>query len=333
MRKYLTKERVFVIVGLIVLMLGLTSCSGDANKYLKPIQSFGDETGILKILVWPIAWLMYQIGRIFPSGQYAWGLLFTTIIIRTLAWPIYAKSNDMSLKMAVAQPEIQKVQAKYANRQDPQSKQRMQQELMTIYKKHKINFLGCLTPILQMPIFIAMYNVVSRIRYTSFTPMDANGVATGETIFAKFALSNTNFLGIKDCLSYGVYTSGGGGNMGNQAATWSGAFWVGIILSIIVGGSMWLLNFLAQRKPKYQKNTYQHNANANQQQNQMGSTMKFMSYFMIVMMVLASLGNNGLALYWVIGNLYSIAQNFINRYLNEKKYYKLKKEHSIDNLI
>ena len=39
MRKYLTKERVFVIVGLIVLMLGLTSCSGDANKYLKPIQS------------------------------------------------------------------------------------------------------------------------------------------------------------------------------------------------------------------------------------------------------------------------------------------------------
>ena len=143
----------------------------------------------------------------------------------------------------------------------------------------------------------------------------------------------TNFLGIKDCLSFGVYTSGGGGNMGTQAATWSAPFWVGIILAAIVGGSMWLLNFLAQRKPRYQKNTYQYNQNNNQQQNQMGSTMKVMNYFMIVMMVLASLGNNGLALYWVIGNLYSIGQNFINRYLNEKKYYRLKKEHSIDNLI
>ena len=39
MRKYLTKDRVFVIVGLLVLVLGLTSCSGDANKYLMPILS------------------------------------------------------------------------------------------------------------------------------------------------------------------------------------------------------------------------------------------------------------------------------------------------------
>ena len=54
---------------------------------------------------------------------------------------------------------------------------------------------------------------------------------------------------------------------------------------------------------------------------------------MILMMVLASLSNNGLALYWVIGNVYSIGQNFLNRYLNEKKYYKLKQQNSVDNLI
>lgn len=330
MRKYLTKDRVFLMIGLLVLILGLTSCSGDADKYLIPIQSFKNETGILKILVWPIAWLMYQIGRIFPSGNYAWGLLFTTIIIRTLAWPIYAKSNDMSLKMAVAQPEIAKVQAKYANRQDPQSKQRMQQELMAVYKKHKINFLGCFTPLLQMPIFMAMYNVVSRIRYSSYTPA-AEG---SETIYALFSLDNTNFLGIKDCLSYGVTTSGGPtAGQGLSAGLWSAPFFVGIILSILVGGTMWLLNYLAQRKPRYQKNTYTHNNNGNQQQNQMGSTMKIMNYFMILMMVLASLSNNGLALYWVIGNVYSIGQNFLNRYLNEKKYYKLKQQNSVDNLI
>ena len=51
------------------------------------------------------------------------------------------------------------------------------------------------------------------------------------------------------------------------------------------------------------------------------------------MMVTAALSNNGLALYWVFGNIYSIIQGFINRYLNEKKYYKMKQEDSVDNLI
>ena len=39
----------------------------------------------------------------------------------------------------------------------------MQQELMAVYKKHKISMWGCFTPFLQMPIFMAMYNVVQRI--------------------------------------------------------------------------------------------------------------------------------------------------------------------------
>ena len=51
------------------------------------------------------------------------------------------------------------------------------------------------------------------------------------------------------------------------------------------------------------------------------------------MMVVAALSNNGLALYWVVGNVYSIGQGFVNRYLNEKKYYKMQKENTIDNLI
>ena len=121
------------------------------------------------------------------------------------------------------------------------------------------------------------------------------------------------------------------GSTGDAAPAWSASFIVGILLAIIVGGTLWLLNHFAQKKPSYMKNTYTHNNN--QQANQMNSTMKFMNYFMIFMMVTAALSNNGLALYWVFGNIYSIIQGFINRHLNEKKYYKMKKENTIDNLI
>ena len=313
MKKYLTKEKVMLIIGLCVLIFGLTSCNDTSHNNL-PLDDFDMNEGILTLLVWPIGWIMHLIGSIFPegSGQFALGLFFTTIIVRTIAWPIYAKTNDMSLKMAVAQPEINRLQEKYANRKDPQAQQRMQQEMMAIYKKHKISFTGCFAPFIQMPIFMAMYNVVTRI-----------SIAGGA-----LSLTDASLFGITGCLSVGV--TGGNGNEG--AAVGSPAFIVGIILAALVGVTMWLLNHFAQKKPSYQKNTYQHNSN-NQQANQMASTMKFMNVFMIVMMVMASLSNNGLALYWVFGNIYSIIQGFINRYLNEKKYYKMKQENTVDNLI
>lgn len=253
---------------------------------------------------------MHLIGSIFPSAQFAWGLLFTTIIVRTIAWPIYAKTNDMSLKMTVAQPEMTRIQAKYANRKDPQSQQRMQQEMMAVYKKYGINFLGCFAPFIQMPIFMAMYSVVRRI-----------AVAGGA-----LSLTDTSFFGIENCLNLGVM-----GAEGQVAAPGSASFIVGIVLAILVGGTMLLLNHFAQKKPSYAKNTHTHNNN--QQADQMQSTMKIMNFFMVFMMVFAALSNNGLALYWVFGNIYSIIQGFINRHLNEKKYYKMKKENTIDNLI
>ena len=313
MKKYLSKERVLLIFTVCILLLSLVSCR-SADNYSLPLNEWSEENFFGKILTWPIAWVMHLIGSIFPSGQFAWGILFTTIIVRTIAWPIYAKSNDMSLKMAVAQPDIQRVQMKYANRKDPQSQQRMQQELMAVYKKHKINFLGCFMPFVQMPIFMAMYEVVRRMP-----------VVTETITNPKLALTDASFLGIENCLNIGVY-----GSTGETAALWSAPFWVGIALAALVGGTMWLLNYFSQKKPSYQKNTSTHNQ---QPANDMAKSMKIMQYFMIVMMVVASLSNNGLALYWVVGNIYSIGQGFVNRFLNEKKYYKMKQENSIDNLI
>lgn len=42
------------------------------------------------------------------GDSYFWGIIFTTIIVRTIAWPIYAKQNSTSLKMTLIQPEMEK---------------------------------------------------------------------------------------------------------------------------------------------------------------------------------------------------------------------------------
>jgi len=456
-----TKRIILVIIVICFSLLLLTSCSSSTADTTQPLNSFREEKGILKPLVYVIALFMHWVSTWFSSGAFAWAILITTIVLRTLAWPIYAKTNDMSVKMAVAQPEMERLQAKYANRKDPQSQQRMQQEMMAIYKKHKISIFGCLMPFLQMPLFLAMYSVVTRAplapvysdlglivtttdaataevynfnetetnKYTiqlsdgsylelasyngsasiqtsttsnatwsvesyggnkylvqayeqkkyalyvddantnisivettsinentnyyrvivgtltngNFTEATTYGAgmvlayqkgsedyvfSTKETTRqgyvlkdAKLRIADDSFFGIDDCLNVGVI---------NNPNKWkSGSFWVGIFLALTVGGTMFLLNVISQRTPKYVKKKPNPNG---KQANQMGSTMKILNYVMILMMVFMSLQNNALAFYWVVGNIYSLGQTLLGRKLNEVRYYKLQKD-SVDNLI
>jgi len=243
------------------------------------------------ILVIPVAFIMQFFAGLF-GNSFAVGIIITTFIIRTIAWPIYAKSNDMTMKMALAQPDLQRIQQKYATRKDPQSQQMMQMETMQIYKKYKINVFGCLMPFLQMPIFIAMFRVVRRITLEG-------GMYTEQ-------VSNTNFLGIDLAL-------------GSQ-----GIFSVSALLAVIVGGTMFLLQKISQKKPSYAKNTGAQNKNSQQAQTQ--QTMKMVSYFMVLMMASFAYSSNAMALYWIIGNAYSIGQTLINRRLNEKKHEQLKQK-------
>lgn len=266
--------------------------SQDLEVYVsggeRPISN-KDATFFDWILVIPVAFLMNFFASLF-GNNFAVGILLTTIVVRTLAWPIYAKSNDMSIKMNLAQPDMARVQSKYATRKDPQSQQMMQMEMMQIYKKHGINVFGCLMPFLQMPIFIAMYGVVRRI--TLAGGMYVSGV------------TNTNFLGINLA-------------NGNDGI-------IGMVLAGIVGGTMFLLQQISMKKPAYAKNTGRQNLNPQAQQTE--KTMKYVSYFMVIMMAFASYSSNALALYWIFGNIYSLGQTLVNRKLNEQKHEKLRQK-------
>ena len=243
------------------------------------------------VLVIPIATIL----QFFSFGNsFAWGILFATIIVRTLAWPIYAKSNALSMKMALAQPELQRLNEKYATRKDPASMQKKQMEMMKINKKYGVNYLGCLMPLLQTPIFIAMYQVVSRIT-----------VEGG--MYADKVSHKTMLWGLIDLTS------------GSDIASY--------FLAAIVGITMYLLNRISSKRPGYAKQTGTQNKSPEALQQE--KTMKMVNYVMIFAMVMGAFANNALAFYWIVGNIFSIGQTLITRKLAEIKYNKEKNKVSI----
>ena len=314
-KNWLKITAIFLVV---FLMLGLTSCRTSADYwYAKVYTNWGAEFQFqnfwdgfwgwpVSILSYPFAWLCSNIGKSL-GNSYIWGIIFTTIIIRTVAWPIYSRQNSVSVKMQVMQPELDKLQKKYAFRKDEASQQMMRQEMMKLYKKYKFNPLGCMfTMFLQFPIFVAMYEVVRRINLTQIVD-SGNGVLVES--FGKFALADTKLFGFFELNGTSVTS----GEMKDRILC--------VVIALLYAGITFLSQKLAQRKPSYVKKTT-YNPKGNDQARQ----MRIMNIVMIVMFFFIALSSTALGIYWLIGAIYQIFQSYIGRKMNERAYYKMKKE-------
>ena len=98
------RNKYILIASVLLAALFLTGCS-TANKdgSYNPIEGFNSA---IDLLVWPMAGLMWGIGKTVAFGNYGVVIILATIIVRTCAWPIYAKTNDMSLKMQWLQNKL-----------------------------------------------------------------------------------------------------------------------------------------------------------------------------------------------------------------------------------
>jgi len=182
-------KKLQLLVLTLVLVIMLSGCS--SNTYTSPVGAPGGW-GWLQWTVEQISNLTYWVSN-FGGGYYFVGLIIVTLIVRTVGWPIYAKSNALTLNMQQAQPELDRLKEKYQGKSDETSQKKMQAETMAIYKKYGINPFGCLLPFLQMPIFIAMYQVVRRV------PL-SNGMIDGVVTegVKNYSDLNYSFLWIKD---------------------------------------------------------------------------------------------------------------------------------------
>lgn len=285
--------RIQLLIFTLIMVVLLSGCSGATDMYSSPVGVEGG-VGWVQWIVEQIADFTYWVSMS-TGGNYFVGLIIVTIIVRTAGWPIYSKSNAMTMKMQQAQPDLDKIKEKYQGKTDETSQKKMQAETLEVYKKYNINPLGCLLPFLQMPIFIAMYQVVRRI------PL-SDGMVDGVMVegVRDFSDLNFSFLWISDL---------GGPDQ----------FY---ILPALVGILMFLYQRYSMKKPEYLQNKKYKTTQVNQSEK----TMKMMSYFMVVMLVWIAKDVSGIALYWIVGNAYQFLQTYLNRKSNFKKIQKEKEK-------
>ncbi len=120
----------------------------DANPYggflrgvIHPVSIF-----VVNVLVWIHGHL---------SLAYGWVLILFGVVIRLLLWPLNQKAMESGIRMQAVAPLIKEIQERYKT--DPE---RLQREMLRIYKEHKVNpFGGCLPMLLPMPVLLALFFV------------------------------------------------------------------------------------------------------------------------------------------------------------------------------
>lgn len=114
------------------------------------------------IFIKPLAWIILKLGYLVKNFGLA--VILAGLIIRLILYPFTKKSAMQSENMKKAQPELQRLEKKYANKNDDQqAMMQKSQEMMAIYKKYNISlFSGCLVAIIQLPLFIAFLEAINR---------------------------------------------------------------------------------------------------------------------------------------------------------------------------
>jgi len=112
------------------------------------------DFGFFSIIALPLFWVLKLFYKL--TGNYGWAIILLTIIVRIPFIPLVNKSQKSMKKMQEIQPRMAEIREKY--KKDPQ---RMQKEMMELYKNHKVNPLGgCLPMLLQIPVFFALYKIL-----------------------------------------------------------------------------------------------------------------------------------------------------------------------------
>ena len=92
-------------------------------------------------------------------GALGFSIILLTVVIRLALWPLTATQLKSTQKMAALRPHMDRIKEEHGN-----DKVRHQQEISKLYKEHGVNPLaGCLPLLLQIPVFIALYQVLLRI--------------------------------------------------------------------------------------------------------------------------------------------------------------------------
>ncbi|MEZ5714343.1 MAG: membrane protein insertase YidC [Paracoccaceae bacterium] len=202
-------------------------------------------------------------------GNMGWAIIGLTVVIKALVLPLAYKSYSSMAKMRELQPQMEALKEQCGD-----DRQKMQQEMMALYKREKVNpASGCLPILLQIPIFFSLYKVI----YVTIELYQAPWIGWIRDLSQPDPSSILNLFGL---LPF--------------AAPGPGSFLSIIslgILPILLGVSMWLQQKL------------------NQQPTDPTQRMIFAWMPWVFMFMLGSFAS-GLVLYWIANNTITFLQQY-----------------------
>ncbi len=109
-------------------------------------------------------------------GSYGIAIILLTLMVRIFLHPLSRASQRSMYKMQKLAPLVKKIQEKYKDKKTKEAAQKMNVEIMELYKAHGANpIAGCLPTFLQLPVFIGLYNALAysiELRQTHFLWID-----------------------------------------------------------------------------------------------------------------------------------------------------------------
>jgi len=161
-------ERVVIPAGSFIEQKYLLYAGPSVASELKKIGMDFEETINYGFFGWIAKALLFMLG-LCHSVFKSWGLsiIILSVLLNILLFPLTLKSFQSMQKMHELHPQMEKLKVQFKD-----NPQKLNKEIMELYKKYNINPLGgCLPLLLQMPIFIALYQALTKsidLRSASF---------------------------------------------------------------------------------------------------------------------------------------------------------------------
>jgi len=245
----------------------------------------------------------------FP-GALGFSIIILTLLIRFALWPLTAQQLKSSKQMAELKPHLEKIKSAHGH-----DKVRHQQEISKLYKEHGVNPLsGCLPLILQIPVFIALYQVL--LKFVNLTNSDLLGQINDRIYLPSLKLEsipNTSFFGIQ---------------LSTKPNEWAQVGVFILLIPVITGVLQYLQSkMLVNQGTKDAKVKKKAKAQEKESlEDSMAQMQSQMSLIMPAMIAFFSYGFPvGLSLYWNTFTIVGIVQQYkimgagsLNKYLPEK---------------
>ena len=219
------------------------------------------------------------------THNYGFAIIVLTIIIRVVLYPLMQKQMVSMREMQKIQPLMKAIQSKYKN-----DKERLNKELMALYKVHKVNPMsGCLPLLIQMPILILLFQTLRKFEY-----LDPSGNISGGFLWianqVEVMVENIPTIVAGLAAPEQLIHLPGNGIFNIQALG---------IMPFLIGGSMWY----------QQKMT---TAGSGASGGSAEQTQKMMTIMMPLMIGFMSFSlPSGLTLYWLTSTLLGIGQQYL----------------------